>query len=228
MKNLFGFFVFALLLLVACNSSTLNLPSVKPEMKMTLTVSLDIVHPGDTVTVFWTTENADQTTNNFGAPDLISGSYKLVVNDKTTVSVTAIGGGKSITESRTISLSPIIIPVVKTAKDTLISSPWTFIQTYFSLDKITWAEESYLDAVKGRIYNFSANNTMTIFNPPFSSSDLRGPIPYTIDGRTLTINGISFEMILTDKRLELYLKAEATTETGAIVPCWHKEDYTRL
>ena len=230
MKN-YKFFVFALLLLVACNGSTLDLPPVnKPEVKMSMAVSKDIVKPGDTITVSWTIENAEIVTNSFGAQigpqNMLTGSYPVVVNDKMIVSITAIGGGKSITKSETIALLPIIIP--KTAKDTIISSPWTFIQTYFSLDKVSWDEEGFMDALEGRIYNFSSNNTMTIWNPPFANSDLWGPYDYKIEGRELTIRKDKYYFILADKRLELYLEGQAVTETGKEVPCWHKQVYTRL
>lgn len=230
MKNLFGFFVLTLLLLVACNTSTLNLPPVsKPEVSMYMSVSKDIVKPGDTIIVTWSTENADQLTNNFGAQigvqNILTGSYNVVVNDKMTISMTAIGGGKSVTRSESIALLPVILP--KTAKDTLVSAPWTFIQTYFSLDKVSWVEESFMDDLKGRIYNFSAN-TMTIFNPPFASSDLYGPYDYKIEERYITIRTTKSYFILTDKRLEIYVEGQYVTETGENIPCWHKQVYTRL
>lgn len=229
MKN-FVFFVLTLLLLGACNGSTLDLPPAsKPEVKMYMSVSKDIVKPGDTITVTWSTENAEQLTSNFGAQigiqNILTGSYDVVINDKTTLSMTAIGGGKSVTRSESIALLPIILP--KIAKDTIISSPWTFIQIYFSLDKIVWAKVNNLDAVKGRIYNFSANNTMTIFNPPFGSSDLWGPYDYKIEGRDLTIRTTKYYFILTDKRLEIYLEGQYVTETGENIPCWYMEVYTR-
>ena len=79
MKNLVFFFS-SLLLLGACSccdngGGVIELPK---DVKLYVTVSTDMVKIGETVTVTCTTENADRTSNNIGAPTGVKWSFPLV------------------------------------------------------------------------------------------------------------------------------------------------------
>lgn len=118
----FMFFFSSLLLLGACSScNNGGIVDIPKEVKLYVTVSTDMVKIGETVTVTCTTENAEKTSSNIGAPTGISWSFPLVITSRTTITVTAYGAGKVISIDKIVDILPTIVP---TMKDSLLAYGW--------------------------------------------------------------------------------------------------------
>ena len=200
MKNLVFFFS-SLLLLGACScNGVVDLPK---EATLNITVSNNLVKQGETVTVTCSAINAERTSNNIGAPTGVNWTYNLVVISKITISVTAYGSGKSVTQEKTVDILPVIVP---TANDTLRSHGWK-LKRIENWKKSTNTLASWEELSEIRLSDVTFFTTDGYWHIYHAGQTIEyGGGKYTLVGKILTIGDFVYRLtLLNDLKLEYEL-----------------------